>query len=79
MVTIFGCGGQIHSHLYQISLDSVYQKILKLVPFWATVVLSVLSCLSVTLVYCGQTVGRIKLRLGIGVGLGGGGGQATLC
>jgi len=29
-----------------------------------------LSCLSVTLVYCGQTVGWIKMKLGIQVGLG---------
>ena len=29
----------------------------------------VLSCLSVTLVYCGQTVGRIKMKLGTWVGL----------
>jgi len=38
-----------------------------------------LSCLSVylslTLVYCGQTVGRIKMKLGMQVGLS----QATLC
>jgi len=32
--------------------------------------LSVLSCLSVTFVYCGQTVGRIKMKLGMQVGLG---------
>jgi len=50
--------------------------------FWATVCktlramlvvggLFVLSvCLSVTLVYCGQTVGWIKMKLGIEVGLG---------
>jgi len=50
--------------------------------FWATVcktvrhMLSVrclsvsLSCLSVTLVYCGQTVGWIKMKLGVEVGLG---------
>jgi len=46
--------------------------------FWATVcktvhpMLSVrcLFCLSVTLVYCGQTVGRIKMKLGMQVGLG---------
>jgi len=52
--------------------------------FWATVCetvrpmlsdrcLSVLPCpvcLSVTLVYCGQTVGRIKMKLGMHVGLG---------
>jgi len=32
--------------------------------------LSVLSiCLSVTLVYCGQTVGWIKMKLGMEVGL----------
>ena len=29
-----------------------------------------LSVLSVTLVYCGQTVGRIKMSLGMEVGLG---------
>jgi len=28
-----------------------------------------LSVLSVTLVYCGQTVGRIKMKLGLQVGL----------
>ena len=32
-------------------------------------VLSCLSVLSVTLVYCGQTVGRIKMKLGMQVGL----------
>jgi len=32
--------------------------------------LSCLSCLSVTLVYCGHTVGRIKMKLGAQVGLG---------
>jgi len=30
----------------------------------------VLSCLSVTLVYCGQTVGWLKMKLGMQVGLG---------
>ena len=34
------------------------------------VCLSVLSCLSVTLVYCGQTVGRIKMKLGMQVAVG---------
>jgi len=46
--------------------------------FWATVcktvrpMLSVRCpvCLSVTLVYCGQTVGRIKMKLDMQVGLG---------
>jgi len=37
---------------------------------YRTVVLSVLSCMSVTLVYCGQTVGRINVKLGLQVGLG---------
>jgi len=32
--------------------------------------LSCLSCLSVTSVYCGQMVGRIKMKLGTRVGLG---------
>jgi len=32
--------------------------------------LSVLSCLSVTLVHCGQTVGWSKMKLGMQVGLG---------
>jgi len=31
--------------------------------------LSVLSCLSVTLVHCGQTVERIKMKLSMQVGL----------
>jgi len=52
--------------------------------FWATVcrtvrpmsldrclsVLSVCPVLSVTLVHCGQTVGRIKMKLGTRIGLG---------
>ena len=46
--------------------------------FWATVCKTValcyqtivcLSCLSVTLVYCGQTVGWIKMKLDMQVGL----------
>ena len=32
--------------------------------------IGLLSCLSVTLMYCGQTVGRIKMKLGMQVGLG---------
>ena len=46
--------------------------------FWATVCKTVrpmlsdrcLSALSVTLVYCGQTVGWIKMKLGMEIGLG---------
>jgi len=37
---------------------------------YATGPLSCLSCLSVTLVYCGQTVGWIKVPLGTKVGIG---------
>ena len=36
---------------------------------YATRLLSCLSCLSVTLLYCGQTVGGIKMPLGTEVGL----------
>jgi len=38
--------------------------------YWT--VQSCLSCLSVTLVYCGQTVGWIKMKLGMQLGLGSG-------
>jgi len=37
---------------------------------YAIGLLSCLSVLSVTLVYCGQTVGQIKMKLGMQVGLG---------
>jgi len=37
---------------------------------YQTVVSVCLSCLSVTFVHCGQTVGRIKMKLGMRVGLG---------
>ena len=37
---------------------------------YQTVVCPVLSCLSVTFVHCGQTVGRIEKKLGVQVGLG---------
>jgi len=41
------------------------------VPSACPVCLPVLSvCLSVTLVYCGQTVGRIKMKLGTQIGFG---------
>jgi len=36
---------------------------------YRSVVCPVLSCLSATLVYCGQTVGRIKMKLGTQVDL----------
>jgi len=37
---------------------------------YRTVVCPVCPALSVTLVYCGQTVGRMKMKLGVHVGLG---------
>jgi len=37
---------------------------------YQTIVCPVCPALSVTLVYCGQTVGRIKMKLGVQVGLG---------
>ena len=59
--------------------ESVFYSLhFSLVYFWATVcktvrpMLSVrcLSCLSVTFVHCGQTVGQINMKLGTQVGLG---------
>jgi len=51
--------------------------------FWATVTsnrspctMVTLSCQSVTIVYCGHTVGWIKMSLGTEVGLSA---EATLC
>jgi len=37
---------------------------------WATVSKTFALCLSVTLVYCGQTVGWLKMKLGMLVALG---------
>ena len=59
---------------------SFWATVCKTVPLcYRTVDLSVRSCLScpsvylsVTLVYCGQTVGQIKMKLSIQVGLGSG-------
>ena len=42
----------------------------RFVVCYRTVVLSCLSCLSVTLVYCSQTIGQIKMKLGLPAGLG---------
>jgi len=39
-------------------------------PMWWKPCLSCPDCVSVTLVYCGQTVGWIKMKLGTEVGLG---------
>ena len=60
------------------SSPKLKRQIDQLGVFWATVCKTVrpmlsdlcLSCLSVTLVYCGHTVGWIKVKLGTQVGLG---------
>ena len=65
-------------HIFTI-YRSELQEVLESAGFWATVCktfrraigpLSCLSVLSVTLVYCGQTVGWIKMKLCMQVGLG---------
>ena len=60
-----------NSNLYQLSPEVYFVD-----PFWATVTSNgllystgPLSCLSVTLVHYGQTVGWIKMPLGVEVGL----------
>jgi len=54
-----------------IIISMKYTNISFLVTVYKTVrpMLSCLSCLSVTLVYCGQMVRCIKMKLGTGVGL----------
>jgi len=71
-------GGVASRQCRQCELDSISEH----VQFWATVYKTVrpvlsdcclsvsLPVLSVTLVYCGQTVGQIKMKLGKEVGLG---------
>jgi len=52
-------------------LHAFWATVCKMVrPIYRTVVLSRLSCLSVTLVYCGQTVGWMKMKLDVQVDLG---------
>ena len=45
-------------------------KTVRPIVYRTVVCLSCLPCLSVTLVYCGQTVGCIKMKLGVQVGFG---------
>jgi len=65
-----------HSHEIKNRLSDFGRPFVKRFAIYAIkplCVLSVLSCpvcLSVTLVYCGQTVGWIKMKLGVQVGLG---------
>jgi len=54
---------------------TVYKTVRPMLWDRCPVCLSVPSVLSLTLVYCGQRVGCIKMKLGMEVGLG----QATLC
>ena len=58
--------GQRTDSVWRTVLQTVAQK--RFALCYQTVVH--LSCLSVTLVHCGQTVGRIKVKLGMHVGLG---------
>jgi len=66
--------GAIPAHGWNISVTWFLIFVLLFIkPFtlcYQTVLLSVLSCLSVTFVYCGQTVEWIKVKLGMQVGLG---------
>jgi len=86
LATYLGYGGIFYYHFARNLLLSLsVKRILKIVQqFWATVcktvrpmlsnrcfsVLYCPVCLSVTLVYCGQTVGLIKIKLVVEVGLG---------
>jgi len=47
-----------------------YERCILTPTLYAITLLSVCPALSVTLVFCGQTVGRIKVKLGMQVGLG---------
>jgi len=64
---IFMCG--VHNFFIIVAFYVFGRPFIKrFAQCYRTVVL--LSVLSVTLVYCGQTVGRIKMKLGLQVGLG---------
>ena len=78
----------LYAQLRLISIDYSYYKYISIPIYWATAckngspypigplsIMSVLSCLSVTSVYCRQTVGWIRMPLAVEVGLG----HATLC
>ena len=66
----------MHCGFYSTRIGRTFGRpfVKRFAPCYQTVVcpvcLSVLSVLSVTLVYCGQTVGWIKMKLGVQVGLG---------
>ena len=60
--------GNFSQFLFYIQLDRILMTVCKSVRHMLSV--RCLSCLSVILVYCGQTVGRIKMKLGMQVGLG---------
>jgi len=53
---------------YQLLLNSCWATVCK--TFRPLLSVRCLSVLSVTMVYCSQTVGRIKMKLGTQVGLG---------
>ena len=71
----FACVNQIFKTLFKASVHVIGRPFVKQFALsYRSVVCPVcLSvCLSVTLVYCGQTVGWIKVKLGMQVGLGSG-------
>ena len=59
---------EVHSSDYRLIFGRPFVK--RFALCYRTVSLSVLSCQSVTLLYCGQTVGWIKMKLDTELGLG---------
>ena len=61
---------RLDSRVYKVVI--FYSSFTDMIDFWATVCKTVSPMLSgrATLVYCGQTVRRIKMKLGVQVGLG---------
>jgi len=53
-----------------VSIDTFWRPFVKRFAYAIGPLSVCLSCLSVMLVYCVQTVGRIKMKLGMQVGLG---------
>jgi len=72
LLSPFSCAENRFSKMFCCHFLATVCKTVRPMPSDRFYVLSCLclSCLSVTLVYCGQTVGRIKLKLGMQVGLG---------
>jgi len=64
-----GCCGLARWHRIKVSFCNFGRPFVKrfVLSYWTVVCV---SCLFVTLVYCGHTVGWIKMKLGMQVGLG---------